>query len=212
MSKSKKIDTSIINVIDLEATCWDSAGKKPDKSLTTIIEPISDIIEVGITQLNCQEQRIIKKESIVVRPTQSEVSEFCMKLTGWTQEKVKKGKTFKETCYYLQQEFLSKRRTFAGWGEYDKKQFIRQWERERIWLDRKNMWDVSFPFSDRYINIKNLLALRFGLKREIGLQKAINFLSKTKGIEIKFEGTPHSGIDDSFNTAKILMIILENKK
>ena len=70
--------------IDFEATCWDH---KPTYSLETVVDPISEIIEVGMAMLDTDTGEIVR-EQYFVKPLASTVSPFCTQLTGITQEKL----------------------------------------------------------------------------------------------------------------------------
>jgi inhibitor of KinA sporulation pathway (predicted exonuclease) len=68
---------NIINIVDIEATCW--GGDKPHGSM-------SEIIEIGITELEISSGSILSSASIYIEPKFSKVSDYCFKLTGITQE------------------------------------------------------------------------------------------------------------------------------
>ncbi len=65
-----------IIVIDIEATCWQKYPP-PDQE--------SEIIEIGICIVDVATAKPIEKESILVRPERSKISEFCTQLTTLTQ-------------------------------------------------------------------------------------------------------------------------------
>jgi len=69
----RKLDKII--VVDVESTCWKG---KPSEG------QINEIIEVGLG--------IINKQSYIVKPKLSIISNFCTELTSITQEMVDKGK------------------------------------------------------------------------------------------------------------------------
>ncbi len=174
-----------IIVIDIESTCWEN----PQES------DISEIIEIGICTIDTKTGNIIRTESIIVKPKNSKVSEFCTRLTTLTQDYVDCGIPFKDACDILLKEYDSKKLVWASYGNYDKRQFEEQCKRENI----------EYPFSKTHINIKLLFALRYSLRREVGMAKALNML------DIPLIGTHHRGIDDSRNIARILSKILYNK-
>jgi inhibitor of KinA sporulation pathway (predicted exonuclease) len=65
---------------------------------------------------------------------------------------------------------------------------------------------IHHPFGPTHINIKNLLALTLGLKREVGLDKGLELLN------IPLEGTHHRGVDDAWNIAGILAELLRKAR
>jgi inhibitor of KinA sporulation pathway (predicted exonuclease) len=172
--KRKKIMrlNRLVNVIDVESTAWEKP-EKPGK------DEIQEIIEIGITVVDIKEVKIVDSNSIVVRPQRSRISKFCTSLTGWTQEQVDKGITFQEATKKLVKEFGSNDRLFISWGDFD----------------RNQDYDVKYPFGPRHLNLKNLFTLLYGLDKELGMDKALDYLA-------------HNGQADSNNIAKILCHII----
>ncbi len=177
----------IINVIDIESTCWN--GKTPDGQ-------VSEIIEIGICTFDVNNLEPLEKHSIIVRPTRSRISKFCTELTTLTQEDVDKGISFSDACDILKNRFTSGRRIWGSYGDYDRKMFIRQC---------KEM-GIPYPLNDTHLNIKTLFAVSNGLKREIGMSGALKIL------EIPLEGIHHRGVDDAWNIAVILGKILKGAR
>jgi len=173
-----------IIVIDIESTCWEGQT-----------ENISEIIEIGICPLETKSGNILDVRSILVKPEHSKVSEFCTKLTTLTQEDVDSGIPLKDACDILLKEYDSKRHIWASYGHYDKKQFEEQCKRENI----------EYPFPKAHINVKLLFALKYSLKRQVGMAKALKLLG------LPLIGTHHRGGDDSRNITKILSKILYDK-
>lgn len=179
MSKKKTFDR--LNVIDIESSCWEKPEDIPSGEQ-------SEIIEIGVAVLNLQTLKIEDKESIIVRPTKSKISEFCFNLTGITQKMVDGGITLQEAMEILERKYWFKKRTYASWGDYDRKMFISDCADKGI----------VFPGIDRsHINIKNIMCVEWGQFKENSLATAL------AQEEIVFEGRPHCGADDAFNTAKL---------
>jgi len=176
-----KLDKII--VIDIEATCWQK-NTPPDQE--------SEIIEIGICIVDVATAKPIEKESILVKPERSQISEFCTQLTTLTQAEVDKGITFSDACLKLRKKYESLQRVWASWGEYDKNMF------EKQCLSR----GVKYPFGIRHINVKNLFALVHALPQEVGMANALELLN------ISLEGTHHRGVDDAWNIGKILAKLL----
>lgn len=63
--------TELLNIIDIEATCW-AAQPLPGQ--------VSEIIEIGLCVLNLRTLERVERRSIRVRPERSEVSVFCTEL------------------------------------------------------------------------------------------------------------------------------------
>lgn len=169
-------------VVDVEATCWE-ADPPPGET--------SEIIEIGVCELDVASGERLGKHSILVRPERSTVSPFCTSLTTLTAEQVSSGVTYAEACALLRKDFRSHDRVWASFGDYDRKQFERQ---------------GTYPFGPRHVNVKTLFALSRVLPREVGLAGAL----KLAGFPL--EGTHHRGDDDAWNIAALLGGILRSSR
>jgi len=173
-----------IIVVDVESTCWD--GNPPPGE-------VSEIIEIGVACIDVKKHEIVETESILVKPVNSKVSNFCTELTTLTQEQVDEGVSFYDACKTLQKKYQSDKRCWASWGDYDRAQFGRVCKKQ----------GVRYPFDRRHINVKTLFALKHALKREVGMDSGL------KHYNIPLEGTHHRGGDDANNIAKVLIKLLE---
>ncbi|MFX1294855.1 MAG: exonuclease domain-containing protein [Promethearchaeota archaeon] len=176
---SVKLD--IIIVIDVEATCW--KGDPPNGQE-------KEIIEIGVCLVDVKAGKRIdnSKRSIIVKPKNSTVSEYCTQLTNITQNEVNKGISLKEACEILKKEYLTKSRTWASWGDYDKWKFETECKSKNI----------DYPFNESHINVKNRFALDKRLEYEVKLSKALEIMN------LSFEGFEHRGVDDAYNIALLL--------
>lgn len=178
---AKKLDQII--VIDVESTCWEGAPPVGEES---------EIIEIGICTVDVNSGERLEKESILVIPERSEVSDFCTQLTTLTQAQVDTGISFENACSVLRKKYLLKDRVWASYGDYDRRQFERQCQSRSI----------NYPFGTSHINIKNLLAILYGLPNELGMAKGLELLN------LPLEGTHHRGVDDAWNIAAIVAKLL----
>lgn len=176
-----------ILVVDLEATCWD--GPPPAGEM-------NEIIEIGLATLDLETLERGEKTSLIVRPERSRVSSFCTELTTLTQEQVDEGMSFAAACEELKTRFRSHQRTWASFGDYDRRQVERQCA----------LFGVPYPFGATHLNVKNLLALGRGLRREVGLDRAM------KLVGLPLEGTHHRGHDDAWNIAAVLATLLRAQR
>ena len=172
-------------IIDLESTCWADNNERPTGQF-------SDIIEIGIALYDLEKLTIIENESIIVFP-KSEITEYCTKLTGHTEESVRRdGISFEDALSTLRSRYKSHKISWMSWGDYDRRQFERQCKRE----------DKKYPFSITHTNLKHLFAICAGESYECSVEKALAKLA------MDFDGTPHSGVDDAKNIARLLTEIL----
>lgn len=173
--------TNQIIVIDLEATCWEYDKIPPGQR--------TDIIEIGICELNRTTHEISKKQSIYVIPERSKINKFCTDLTGITPKLIEeRGIYFEEACEKIRDEYHPASIAWAGFGAFDKDQIVEQCD----YLGIEN------PFSGNYINIMHQFKAYNGLYKMMGLKRAL------KALNMEFEGHHHSGADDAYNAARIL--------
>lgn len=177
----------VINVVDVESTCWD--GDPPPGQM-------SEIIEIGIVQVDLKTLSVRGKVSIMVRPERSTVSQFCTELTTITQDLVDHGCSLQDACHTLLHDFKSKDSPWASYGDYDRKQFNRVC----------TALGVPYPFGDRHVNVKTLLAATYGWDREVGMSEALSKL----GVELK--GTHHRAADDAANIATMFAGMMDSAR
>lgn len=179
---AKRLDQIV--VVDVESTCWENAlGVRRGSP-----KMISEIIEIGACLLDPKTGERSQKTDILVKPMVSSVSEFCTKLTTLTQEQVDEGVALSEAYRKLRDDFNSPGRVWASFGDYDRGQF-------QVECARKG---IRYPFGKTHVNVKNLIALTQGWKREDGMDLTLAAL----GMDL--EGTHHRAHDDAWNVAKIL--------
>ena len=177
----------VILVVDVESTCWEGAPP-PGQS--------SEIIEVGLCPIDLQTLERTEKRSILIKPVQSEISEFCTELTTLRPDMFAEAGSLADAARTLKKEFHSKDRLWASWGDYDRRQF------ERVCKDQ----NIGYPFGPSHLNVKSLFAAAVGSGYEMGLDGAYQRL----GLEM--EGTHHRGDDDAWNIAGVLCRLLKAMK
>ena len=178
---AKRLDQ--ILVIDLESTCWQ--GPPPPGQ-------VSEIIEIGVCVVEVASLERVEKRSLLIKPVQSEVSEFCTRLTTLTADHLKEAGSLADATRILKKEFFSQERLWASWGDYDRRQF------ERVCKEQ----GVGYPFGISHLNVKTLFAVARGSERELGLDEAYARLG------LPLEGTHHRGADDAWNIAGVLCRLL----
>jgi inhibitor of KinA sporulation pathway (predicted exonuclease) len=172
----------LLNVVDVEATCWD--GEPPAGQ-------VSEIIEIGLTVVDLAAGERVSKHKILVRPDRSAVSEFCTELTGLTQQQADSGLTFAAACQGLVADHDSSGRTWASWGQYDRLQFQRQCAAT----------GVAYPFGDAHVNAKEVFGNVFNGGRWPGLRRALDKAG------LPLEGRHHDGADDAWNIAALILYL-----
>nr|WP_156001804.1 3'-5' exonuclease [Streptomonospora sp. PA3] len=173
----------MLNVVDVEATCWE--GEPPPGET-------SEIIEIGLTVVDLSAGERVERRGILVRPARSSVSAFCTELTGLAPEQVERGAGFAEACRRLAAEHDARRRPWASWGDYDRKQFERQCRATA----------VPYPFGRRHTNAKAVFARARGLRTRPGMDRALEIAG------LPLEGRHHRGADDAWNIAALVLALV----
>ncbi|MDX3637913.1 3'-5' exonuclease [Streptomyces sp. MB09-02B] len=177
-------DSALLNVIDVEATCWD--GQPPPGS-------VHEIIEIGLTVVDVSARRRVSRQRVLVRPVRSTVSAFCTELTGLTQAEVDHGVTFAEACRILVDEYEAGERPWASWGEYDRRQFARQSQADGV------AYPFGYPTERTHTNAKAVFAAAYGLRKKPGMSHALRIAG------LPLEGRHHRGEDDAWSIAALVL-------
>jgi inhibitor of KinA sporulation pathway (predicted exonuclease) len=172
----------LLNVIDIEATCWDGAPPSGE---------VSEIIEIGLVVVDLDARERVSRHGILVRPERSRVSAFCVELTGITQAEVDTGVSFAEACRTLASAHAAGERPWASWGDYDRKQFQRQCP------------PTAYPFGPVHTNAKAVFADVWNLRRRVGMAQALDLAG------LPLEGRHHRGEDDAWNIAALVLRLAE---
>ncbi|RYD63074.1 MAG: exonuclease domain-containing protein, partial [Verrucomicrobiaceae bacterium] len=118
---------------------------------------------------------------------------FCKSLTTITQDEVNAAPAFREAVTAFANwlgQFESP--VFCSWGDYDRNQLEQDC----------GFHDIPVPFSNGHRNLKKEFSKAIGSTKRFGLGQALDRLSLT------FSGTPHRGIDDAKNIARVYKEIL----
>ncbi|MEE6460025.1 hypothetical protein FKM82_000833 [Ascaphus truei] len=183
-----------ICVIDFEATCEE--GNPPDY--------VHEIIEFPIVLLNTQTLEIEDTFQRYVRPEiKTQLSDFCINLTGITQEIVDQADTFPEVLEnvvdWMRQKELGIKYKYAILtdGSWDMSKFLNmQCRTSRIKYPR---------FAKKWINIRKSYGNFYKVPRN---QTKLTIMLEKLGM--KYDGRPHSGLDDSKNIARIAARMLQD--
>lgn len=177
---SNNLGTTFL-IIDFEATCSNDKKEIPSNEM--------EIIEFAGMLIN-SEYKILKEFTQFIKPIRHpKLTKFCTDLTTITQNDVDKAKSFPEVLQLFNSEILQPRALFLSWGNYDKNQLIKDCE----------LHNVSYPFDlQNHINIKQKVNDYLKLPKPKGIGGILKYLN------LRFEGTPHRGIDDVRNIVRIL--------
>jgi inhibitor of KinA sporulation pathway (predicted exonuclease) len=164
-------------VVDLEATCDQPESFPRDES---------EIIEIGAVLVDRATLEPLGEYQTFVRPIEHpKLTPFCTQLTSITQDQVAHAPLLRTALAALGRA-LPQPATLASWGAYDRNQLRRESQRKR----------VKLPWDSQHLNIKEAFGKRAG--GAMGVGQALRRLG------LRFEGTPHRGIDDARNIVRLL--------
>lgn len=176
----------ILNVLDLELSCY------PDNIFPD--GESQEIIEFGLTTVDIKARRIVQSLSLPVIPTMSKISPYCTELTGWTEAKLRRqGMPYAEALRRLSTKHGARNRTLVTDSDNELATIRAQCEK----------LGLACPFGNGYINVSTVLSVLTGETRTLSLSEKLALLG------LDFQGVLHSGKDDSFNNARLLLAIVE---
>jgi inhibitor of KinA sporulation pathway (predicted exonuclease) len=175
------LDFEHLLVVDVEATCCDQGS---------IERPDIEIIEIGAVMVETASMTQVSEFSTFVKPVvHAQLTPFCTKLTSIRQMDVDQAPLYSEAIQHLTEWMRDYSNcAFCSWGNYDRYQFQYDCERNQ----------TPYPFGDVHFNLKAMFHKNQAIKKRCSVSTAMKFA------EIEFEGTPHRGIDDARNIAKLL--------
>ncbi|XP_006884203.1 PREDICTED: 3'-5' exoribonuclease 1 [Elephantulus edwardii] len=183
-----------ICIIDFEATCEE--GNPP--------EFIHEIIEFPVVLLNTHTFEIEDTFQQYVRPEiNTQLSDFCISLTGITQDQVDRADTFpqvlKKVVDWMKLKELGTKYKYSILtdGSWDMSKFLNiQCQLSRL----------KYPsFAKKWINIRKSYGNFYKVPRS---QTKLTIMLEKLGMN--YDGRPHSGLDDSKNIARIAVRMLQD--
>jgi inhibitor of KinA sporulation pathway (predicted exonuclease) len=171
---------NLLNVIDVEATCW--AGDPPAGQA-------SEIIDIGLTVVDLDAGTRLGRHRILVRPDRSRVSAFCTQLTGLTQEEVDTGFGFAAACRALAKTHRTSAYPWASWGDYDRHQIRHQC----------TVTGTAYPLGRAHVNAKAVFTSSHSLRPKPGMAEALRIAG------LPLEGRHYRAEDDAWNIAALVL-------
>ncbi|XP_075886085.1 3'-5' exoribonuclease 1 [Nelusetta ayraudi] len=183
-----------ICVVDFEATCEEHNPS----------DFHHEIIEFPMVLINTHTLEIVDSFQEYVKPELNpKLSDFCVNLTGITQKMVDEADTFpavlERVVAWLQERELGTKYKYAFLtdGAWDMSKFLNiQCQLSRL----------RYPqFARKWINIRKSYGNFYKVPRT---QTKLSTMLEKLGL--KYEGRPHSGLDDSRNIARIAIRMLQD--
>lgn len=169
-------------VCDLEATCWDRREKEQTVSMM-------ETIEIGAVKVG-QRGDVHTEFSTFVRPVENpQLTDYCQALTKISQKDVDAAPLYPEAVDLFNQWLGDiSGHAWVSWGNYDKNQFISDFNRHAV---APNLLWIP------HVNLKRPWRKTTKHKKQ-GLRAALAY----HGYD--FIGRQHRGVDDAKNVARLL--------
>ncbi|XP_032069528.1 3'-5' exoribonuclease 1 [Thamnophis elegans] len=183
-----------ICVIDFEATC----EEKNQPEFT------HEIIEFPIVLLNTQTLQIEDTFQQYVKPEiNPQLSDFCINLTGISQELVEKADEFPKVLQcvvdWMKQKELGSKYSYCILTDGS-------WDMSKFLNIQCRISRLKYPsFAKKWINIRKSYGNFYKVPR---CQTKLSTMLEKLGMD--YDGRPHSGLDDSKNIARIAIRMLQD--
>ncbi|XP_063150818.1 3'-5' exoribonuclease 1 isoform X1 [Candoia aspera] len=183
-----------ICVIDFEATCEER--NQPDFT--------HEIIEFPVVLLNTQTLQIEDTFQQYVKPEiNPQLSDFCINLTGISQELVEKADEFPKVLQsvvdWMKQKELGSKYSYSILTDGS-------WDMSKFLNIQCRVSRLKYPsFAKKWINIRKSYGNFYKVPRS---QTKLSTMLEKLGMD--YDGRPHSGLDDSKNIARIAIRMLQD--
>jgi len=160
----------------------------------------NEIIQIGAVMLN-DSYEIIDKYSTYVRPRYGRIDNYILSLTGISERTIKNAPDIEDALGEMIQWIGDKEAVFYSWSTTDYFQ-IRKEIQLKCQEDAK--W-TRILAQENWIDYQRKLGERLDSPRLLKLTEALNLT------EISTEGRMHDGLDDAYNTARMIAKLEKNK-
>jgi inhibitor of KinA sporulation pathway (predicted exonuclease) len=154
-----------------------------------------EVIEIGLCVLDPSKKEVVHRQNILVRPVNSEISEFCTEITGLTAETFFGNEAVPfRVAHDMVKNLVAKyeANVMASWGNNDRSYMSSDCEFN----------GVDYPFPKENLNVQKAFRKAMKLPHDMKVVKAVEHIG------LEFEGKQHSAGDDAYNTAIILSHII----
>ncbi|MFA9556862.1 exonuclease domain-containing protein [Evansella sp. AB-rgal1] len=151
---------------------------------------LAEIVEIGACKVDLNEGTIIEELQIYMLPKSGHIPKSTKKFIKMTEEDVKKAIPFNSGIKKFA-DWLGEGYYLCSWGKDDKVHILDQCSRNKLALD----WFQNYNDIQPQIG----KALEHDTKGQLGLKNALQLA------ELDAHGQAHRGIDDTINTARLLI-------
>lgn len=152
-----------------------------------------EIIQIGAVKLD-EEGNIIDEFNDYVHPVYGRVDHFIQELTGIHEKMLTNAPLLPEVLQKLMDWAGSDCKIIYEWSATDRSQLIHEIDSKHIQFPGLK----EFMHKDHWVNYQKVFGKRFHISWAMGLSQAL----EKAGLET--EGHVHNGLDDAYNTAKLI--------
>lgn len=152
-----------------------------------------EIIQIGAVKMN-EEGQIIDTFSIYVHPIYGRVDHFIQELTGISEKMLTYAPEIQDALQLLMDWTGPDYQKVYTWSASDRSQLFHEIDSKHIHLTNLK----TFMQKDHWIDYQKIFGKRYKFSWAMSLKQALEMT----GIET--EGHEHNGLDDAYNTAKLI--------
>lgn len=173
-------------VADFEFSCWRG---RPPKGMRI------EIVEMGICMIDFNNGVVEPAKNYLIKQSEfSEITPFFTEITGIQKEEVDEfGISFSDAIEAMSKDFQISDIPWSTWGVIDKR---------RLEIDCIQN-GVKYPMNHNYINAQKAHKNWMKMKNDFSIKNALETLGLT------FSGNLHRAGDDAYNTAQIILNIIQ---
>ncbi|MGI6500599.1 MAG: exonuclease domain-containing protein [Anaerostipes sp.] len=172
-------------VLDLEMCMVKGANKKKMHGMT------QEIIQIGAVMLN-NENHIVDDYCTYVKPEFGKLNDFISELTGITEDKLEAAPCLRSAIMKFVEWIGDRKVTVLSWSDSDYFQLIREMRVKKI--KHHSVQDLL----DEWLDFQKSFDDMLGLHRQYALEDAME-IGRIRPI-----GRMHDGLNDAYNTARLL--------
>lgn len=107
------MDFTSLLIVDCKATIWEKPADQPAGQT-------EEIIAIDIALIDTTRNQISERDSFIVKPKKSTISDYCYRLFGVSPTQAQQGVPFEDVYRKLRIHYMSPDRIWGTWSLYDK--------------------------------------------------------------------------------------------
>ncbi len=160
----------------------------------------NEIIQIGAVKMN-ENYEILDSFSTYVKPRYGKIDHFIDRLTGISERNLKGAPDIEDALLKMLQWIGDDETVFYSWSTTDYDQICN--EIRYKCRDDVN-WDLLLN-QENWVDYQERLGARLESQRSLKLSDALEL------VEIDTKGRAHDGLDDAYNTARMIAKLEQNK-